>query len=359
MNRHIYESRKLRDQKTPLSISSIIMAESDKTILDLVDVALLLTYERCAHEPRFRHGKLREVAFPGQKLRTITLTPGLVQDQSRPHTQIVFEQVNPSLPGKPDLASNMVPVEVNPNTILAHALTPQQVDTLYYQARGHDACFTAVSLLQYFLDMFPADTELRIRHGPNSSNKQQPGDQYTTSLYHLKIIEKTLLRPRQSTVSVTMPKGNGYVSGDGHTMVHAVVGFSRPGSTAVDSVLDLSSLQFGDVGRGPGAKGQLPFALDTYAEFCDRLDKIAVGEDIMESKISDRIRAHPDDGWLVDAAKRAKKRWDERKTTKWCGYCGASGELKGCARCHESWYCDAAHQKMAWPFHKHYCTEKK
>jgi hypothetical protein len=34
-------------------------------LLDLYDIAVLLNYERNITEPRFRHTKLREVAYPG------------------------------------------------------------------------------------------------------------------------------------------------------------------------------------------------------------------------------------------------------------------------------------------------------
>jgi hypothetical protein len=41
------------------------MADTEE-VLDLYDIAVLLNYERNTTEPRFRHTKLREVAFPGK-----------------------------------------------------------------------------------------------------------------------------------------------------------------------------------------------------------------------------------------------------------------------------------------------------
>lgn len=80
-------------------------------------------------------------------------------------------------------------------------------------------------------------------------------------------------------------------------MLHAVARFpplSREEEEKVAmSFLDLSSLQFGDIGRGPGKKGQGLFALDTDSEYGDRLQFICEGIVDNSTKISHRMQAHP------------------------------------------------------------------
>ena len=127
----------------------------------------------------------------------------------------------------------------------------------------------------------------------------------------------------------------------------------------MSAVLDLASMQFGEAGRGRKSKGT--FALESLDHFYDRLETIAGGCDSSKTKTSHRILDSPDSEWLEKVAKRAKARWDARDTDPWCGHCGAPSlagiKLKKCGLCRVH-YCNAAHQKAAWPFHKRFCTGK-
>lgn len=126
----------------------------------------------------------------------------------------------------------------------------------------------------------------------------------------------------------------------------------------ITTVLDLSSLQFGDLGRGLG--GRSLFTLESLDAFYDRIERIAHGADTENARISARIGPSADDAWLKDVARRAKARWERRAEERWCGHCGAPGkELKKCAACKDAVYCDEAHQAAAWPFHKRFCAGRK
>ncbi|KAK7460639.1 hypothetical protein VKT23_009356 [Stygiomarasmius scandens] len=333
---------------------------SEEEPLDLYDISLLLNYERVTTEPRFRHAKLREVVYPGDDFETVLLKKVLWVDNARPRTAFVFdrparhaEKIDMTSP--PDLPSNILPDKLADSDKLK-SLTPKQLETAFWQARGHDACYTSVTLLQHFFDLFPPSTLIRIRHGPQGKTA---GKVYTTCISTRVIWEMMLVNPKQTTLALVFPENKTYISGEDHTMKHAVVGFSESPSGNIDSVLDLSSMQFGDVGRGPGAKGQGLFALDTMNEYYDRLEKITEGNDDSFTKMSQRIGPSNDDKWLKLVAKKAKERWEERDAERWCGHCGAPGvAAKACSACHNAWYCDEAHQKLAWPFHKHYCAKK-
>jgi hypothetical protein len=81
-------------------------------------------------------------------------------------------------------------------------------------------------------------------------------------------------------------------------------------------------MQFGEAGRGPGAKGKQLFALDTTAEFETRLNNLT--EELVETESQHFLGQNPTplDDWLKVVALVAKKRWENREADKWCGHCG-------------------------------------
>jgi hypothetical protein len=150
--------------------------------------------------------------------------------------------------------------------------------------------------------------------------------------------------------------GQEYINGDEDAMMHAVVGFSALGNTNATTVLDLSSLQFGDAGRRLG--GRSTFALESVDAFCDRLEVVA--RDANMTKVSQGIRSGPNDAWLQGVAKRAKERWEACDVKAWCGHCGVPGEaFKRCSLCHTEPYCNEAHSAAACPFHRRFCSSNK
>ncbi|KAF5338805.1 hypothetical protein D9758_012095 [Tetrapyrgos nigripes] len=331
---------------------------SQTELLDLYDISLLLNYERITTEPLFRHARLREIAYPGQDFKTVYLPPasqfwkddrrtGYLFDRPAHHTGKI--DVN----GPPDLPSNIIPDHL-PKSDPLRSLTPKQLETAFWQGRAHDGCYKSVDLLQKFFAFFPPNTRLRIRHGLQG---KKPGKEYITRVESRVILEVTLVNPKHTLLAMVQPEGQMHISGEAHTMQHAVLGFTEGGpDDDLMSVLDLSSMQFGDVGRGPGPRGQEPFALDTMDEFRARLEKVAEGKDDSRTKISHWMTPGKHERWLQLVAKKAKERWDRRESGRWCGHCGAPlTVLKSCSGCQNAWYCDADHQKLAWTFHKHYC----
>lgn len=329
--------------------------------LDLVDIALLLNYERTSFDPRFRGAKLREAILPGQRSTEIPLA------QKIPDNETFFAFYQPldtsNITG-PDTPFNILPAsgQLSPNNPLNFA-TPKQLETYFYRPRGHDGCYTSVLLLQYFFDLFPPSYPLRIRHGVGPSKK---APSYTTTIDNFRIMELTMFKPHLQTSIVMIPRENGYRSNPEDTMSHAVARFT-PSSGQIDesigdaSILDMSSLQFGDAGRGPGKKGQGLFALDTAIEFDQRLDSVCQGTVQGSFSVSHRMNPHrvpTMDKWLREVAAKVKGRWEARDEEKWCGHCGTPAkEDKRCAGCKQQWYCCKDHQAMAWGFHKHYCSK--
>lgn len=321
------------------------MSTANTEALDLYDISVLLNYERGSTEPRFRHTKLREVTRTAN-FQTIRLLHR--PDYNGERAGFVFDQVTPpsSAEEDRDLPWNMLSSPPRPSL---QNLTPKQLETIFWQARGHDSCFNCVALVQHFFDLYPADVSVRVR--------TSDGVEYLTKASNRVILEMTLIRPRLMTISAVLPANKTYLTGSEPTMVHAVVGFGESQSGNISTVLDLASMQFGEVGRGLG--GRSTFVLEDLDKYYDRIEKIAVSADTANAQISQRIRSTPNDVWLKEAAKRVKQRWEKREKEPWCGHCGVpavGAKTFRCSKCHKAHYCNADHQKAAWPQHKHFCV---
>lgn len=278
----------------------------EEIVLEVHDISLLLNYERASTEPRFRHAKLREVTT-NEFSTVLFLNPEWAQ-APQPKIGLLFNRVQQteSSQDEPDLPSNMLPNIIPAN--LSH-LSPKELETSYWQVRNHDRCFTTVALFQHFIDLFPESTQIRIRRV--DENKPLV---YSTLASDRFILEMDLYEPHTVSMSSVLPDGMTYITGDDPTMIHAVLGFGPPNSS-VDTILDLASLQFGDVGRGN--KGRSLFVLESVLQYTNRLEKFAKGSNFKNPKTSQRIRRTPHDDWLRAVAQRTKERWEKRATVPW------------------------------------------
>ncbi|KAF9019293.1 hypothetical protein BDZ89DRAFT_1073159 [Hymenopellis radicata] len=316
--------------------------------LDLYDIALLLNYERASTEPRFRHAKLRE-AVRNENFKTIKvigsqewLTSAAVEKMG-----FVFD----TKPGKNseerDTPANILPSPIPPSL---QALTAKELETIFWQVRNHDACYTSVNLAQHFFELYPDHTKLRVR--------TWKGVEYITTVSTRVILELKIIDPITMTHATVLPRGTTYITGDeSYEMNHAVLGFASSREGNIDTILDMSSLQFGDAGRGLGGKSL--FALESLDEFYDRVETIARGADTENARTSMAITpaaAHIE-AWLAGVAKRVKERWDKRHQEHWCGHCGGPAATQRCSKCGGAYYCDRRHQVAAWPFHKRFCKK--
>ncbi|KAH8836097.1 hypothetical protein DL96DRAFT_1576709 [Flagelloscypha sp. PMI_526] len=343
-------------------MTSSVLPPLPLEMLDLYDISLLLNYERATTEPRFRFAKLREVATPGTELNTVDFVrDDLFTDSSRAKTQFVYDRpmeyagTKSYIPGPPDTPKNILPTSLSSSDPLAD-VSWQGLETFFWQTRGHDACYNSVILLQHFFDLYPPETPIRIRHGPGKGK----GRVSVTQIRNRFIVELGLVNPKHTLIALVSPENQAYLSGENVVMKHAILEFSETGRKGAEgaAMLDLSSMQFGDVGRGPGVKGKATFALDTSEEFRDRLNMVAEGIDPSFRRVSRRIGPCQWDNWLRDVAGRVKARWDRRESEKWCGHCGAPVPVeRTCGGCRNAWFCDKNHQRAAWVFHKLACRQ--
>lgn len=330
--------------------------------LDLYDLALLANYERASTDPRFRHAKLREAVFNDAEFQTIAMHHHDRDWRHRrskgPRAGFLFDIMQPLANSQSwlhhrDLPSNMLldhPRHGSMGAASANtgSLTREQLESIYWQARSHDACFKSAVLLQHLFDMYPQTTPLRVRTAT--------GEEYVTTVSTRVVMVLQLIGPKLLTLSSVQPVNVTYLTGAEETMVHAVLGFADSPRGNVRTVLDLASMQFGDAGRG--LEGKSTFVVEDVDKFYGRLERIA--SRIENGKVSLRVHDTPphDDMWLRDVAMRVKARWDNRAKQKWCGHCGAPATYLKCSVCMDAWYCDHEHQNAAWPFHRNFCQSK-
>ncbi|KAJ4398574.1 hypothetical protein N0V91_010082 [Didymella pomorum] len=119
----------------------------DTEHLALVDIAVLLNYERATTGECFVNDKLQEVVFPSEALRSIQFnTRELPKGQnSNQRTWMVFDEV-----------------KANAGLTLAD----QQLETIIHRIRAYDYCERMPVLLKTFFDLSPLDQPLRICHAP-------------------------------------------------------------------------------------------------------------------------------------------------------------------------------------------------
>ncbi|KAF8907651.1 hypothetical protein CPB84DRAFT_1744561 [Gymnopilus junonius] len=291
-------------------------------MLDLHDISLLLNYERAATEPRFRHAKLREVATTSD-FQTIRVLDPEWAKTTVPRTGLVFDRARPP-PNSKDSDGVDEPTCLR---IYSPAGTYKYKESHVKAAR--DVLLAKQEPRRHLIDLFPQFIRIRVR----TVEKDKPRIYSTLALERL-IVEFNLIEQNSLTVATVFPDNMTYISGADPTIIHAVLGFATPGGD-IDTILDLASLQFGDVGRG--FKGRGLFVLEPIAQYLSRLDKFAKRNTFKQAKLSQRINDAPDT--LVRAL------WGS----------SAWSRPQEVYKMQKAYYCDAEHQLAAWPFHKHFC----
>ncbi|KAH8593939.1 hypothetical protein B0O99DRAFT_596037 [Bisporella sp. PMI_857] len=133
------------------------MAAHDLEELDLHDISLLLNYERAISDPKFKDTKLEEVAVsvgdvPFSTLPEFKALGWGIQKECVGYLFVQEEDLLDSENRSPDTPENMLP---NPIPESLKGRSRYDLETIYWQARGYDSCYTSITLLRFFLDNFP------------------------------------------------------------------------------------------------------------------------------------------------------------------------------------------------------------
>jgi hypothetical protein len=337
---------------------------------NLYDLALLINYERTSLEPRFRGAKLREVMHNGAKPKGILLLPKDEWFQSKTPNKVgwVFEkEVHDQSDDERDTPDEMLTTLQPPPS-----LTPKECEMIFYQARAHDACFGVVYIMQELFDLLPEETCVRVRTQSGCQDFYAAGEDrciYEGWLRNPKLMTYSTVMTRPTSegpapcgqARATARKAKAYVVGEGQRLIHAVLAFYDPNKrdkidfNKPDVILDMSSIQFGDEGRG--LKGKSLFVLESFEEYSARMLKVSDGMDPETVKVSLQTGPPVDRGvaeYMKDVAKRVKERLDKRDKEHWCGHCGAPAKQR-CEKCKKGYFCNREHFVAAWPMHKQVC----
>ncbi|EJD51272.1 hypothetical protein AURDEDRAFT_159678 [Auricularia subglabra TFB-10046 SS5] len=258
-------------------ISSLYDVDAhSRDILDLYDLAVLLTYERWTVHPMFRDTKLTDLAFNTADFLAIRPEVAEWHNPARAaHRRgFYFTQLSDKSEAR-DLPETMLADPLPPGLQYFSSL---QRETLFYQARAVSSSAASVSLLGHLMALFPADQILRIRNGDGGVVYARGGDivgeRYT--LHEPGPLVLSIVRHARSNAAADAPV---LAFGELPSEQHCVVSLPTrvgPGSSGIAQpvVLDLSSLVFGDAGRPFGGKGL--FALETRVEYERRLRTVAM-----------------------------------------------------------------------------------
>ncbi|KAH8784392.1 hypothetical protein BGZ57DRAFT_974008 [Hyaloscypha finlandica] len=297
--------------------------------IPLRTLTILLNYERCIADLRFRGCKLFNSTFADPTLIDNMASDNLMHQTILPRKPASVKQVHlhafriesdqvTGTPSTNDIIDRNAPLDVQ-------ALPFAQRELIYHESRGHDGCYKAIELYQHFFELCP----------PVSTGMKVGGS--------------------------TSGKGGTIVTGLDQESLHSALGFAAPGMGNVDFVVDMTRMQWGEAGRG--SLGEL-YYLGSVAGYyramenvCDDIEEVGYGATHVAPSI------HTDA--MKSCASRVWERWENRDTEGWCDYCGgpdsSERRLLNCSACKETKvrYCCKEHQKAGWKLHKFTCEKKK
>ncbi|KAH6722623.1 hypothetical protein BKA61DRAFT_729934 [Leptodontidium sp. MPI-SDFR-AT-0119] len=322
--------------------------------IPLRTLTVLLAYEKMATDPRFvDHGLVvSSTADPG------VLAAGEMQNpsffSSCPRTIIrrslhQFEQVNDA----PSSIESTAMCKVSPNAgPEVKNLTVAQLDSIYYESLGHNGCYSSISLYQYFFQLCPPDQRISIQIKNEEPVIVDPSTRQT--------IEFGIMGPKPWTVVLKDSSPSTLLNGGKDGDAHAILGFPYPGSKFVNAVVDLSRMQYGEVGRG--SFGEFYF-VGSYEDYCDSTEK-NICTQLQNRGTANYMNPSSDlveEARLKGCTERVWERWQNRHKQGWCAHCGKGGKLLKCSGCRQSqtWYCCKEHQVAGWKLHKHTCEKGK
>ncbi|KZP32328.1 hypothetical protein FIBSPDRAFT_925274 [Athelia psychrophila] len=193
--------------------------------VDLHSIAVLINYERTSGpmgDYRFRHTKLCDIAdssntFPSLPWDTIDWFEAGTDD--RPKRGFLLRADTSIIKDAPDMPDDMRSSQCSRSV---EDLTKEEASTIFWEVRGHNGCYDAISILQNLFLMFPSGQTMRVR-APD-------GTDFITEVSSRWILEYKLHKPKQATMALVVgdPKQSQSLwTGEGDEMKHSVWEFSN------------------------------------------------------------------------------------------------------------------------------------
>lgn len=319
--------------------------------IPLRTLTVLLNYERSTTDPRFKDTQLACSTHSHPSLIN-TIKPELkraILDQKPPTIQQT--KLHMFVPNGKDVAVTEYPsltcsisADAEPEV---HALTSAEREIIYHESHDHDGCYKAIALFQHFFEICPPDQMLFV---------QIKGEEPVLIPTAPRIImEFTMTGPKLLSITTVLPEGPSVVTGSENKSPHSVMGFGKPGSDQVDYVVDMTSMQWGEAGRGRYGE---PYFLGDVDEFEKSMRRVC--DELALDSTAGEVAPSEHTALLKECAQRVMERWNNRETEGWCVYCGKGGpSLLRCTGCklNRVWYCCKEHQVSDWKLHKHTCEK--
>jgi hypothetical protein len=85
-----------------------------------------------------------------------------INDKSRKTETSIFAPHTESWEAEEEHPSTLCLVHPNASPVVK-ALTDSQLESLFYETRGHDGCYKAIGMYQYFFDLCSPEQKLSIQ----------------------------------------------------------------------------------------------------------------------------------------------------------------------------------------------------
>ncbi|KAF9042142.1 hypothetical protein BJ165DRAFT_1405852 [Panaeolus papilionaceus] len=347
----------------------------ERYVVDLHDLLVLLNYERARRDRYFHNTRLQEITTTTFQSRKINKNARTKWGQSDPSHRlgIVFGSQMKRTVGNQqseelELPTNILKPPVPPSL---SKLTLREQETIYWRSRNRGGSDTTTNLLECLFDTWPDTSPLLRVRIPPLGNK--PAQEFLTSPYTRKAVEFTLIEPTEATVTVTPTKTFVNNASD-EEVAYSVIGLTSLDSSTsanmgdagpVDTIVDLSSMQHGDAGRGYHTEDAFIVArLEDYVQDClPKFAKSHTFEHATYNCTARRLaRREPWDDEMLETVDYVRRYWEFRHIRTFCAFCGVPEGFKGdgkplicCSRCQNEFYCSHFHQQSAWAYHQHFC----
>lgn len=165
--------------------------------------------------------------------------------------------------------------------------------------------------------------------------------------------------PKRMTVVSTPAKQNVMYNGTANGEPHTVLIFRMSGAIGRAVVVDMTRMQYGEVGKGAHGENYYCGYLSEYGRSMNRVCENLVMIEITGKRLGEGTDTQNRDR-LKNCAQKVWDRWQNRANEGWCEYCGKGGPaLKRCTGCKERTvrYCCKEHQRDGWKLHKFTCEK--
>ncbi|CAG8976782.1 hypothetical protein HYALB_00008440 [Hymenoscyphus albidus] len=264
----------------------------DSEPISLRTLTILLKYERSTSDARFPNVRLINTSFVDLacKLPTQTIKaefpkkPKTIREE---HFHHFGHQGAPAFSTEEAIVATCI---IHPTAQPAiKGLSLKNRDLIFNITRGFNGCFHALHLYQQFFKLYPPGRKVSIQLGKEEPILFEPSsrvipefDLFGTKLFSVSMVHSPI--PQESRYFDLL------ACGDEEGRRHAILGFPSPNDPEEYLVVDMTSLQYGEVVGGVFGE---PYFIGTLKDWnvmmskcCDKLVVVKVSQLVGDSKFT-------------------------------------------------------------------------